>query len=107
MVKYKVVLLPQALKGLREITEYVRRRDSVSRATYVRKEIMKTVRSLDKMPEAHERLHAICTDQITYRRALQWSYRVIFTIDEERAIVFVADIDHGGDDPKKLLEKFK
>lgn len=107
MVKtYHVVLLPQARAGLKQITDYLRRTASDSVATKVRKSIMESVKKLSKMPNSHEKIEEISSEQIVYRRALQWSYRIIFTVHEEELRVLVVDIDHGADDPQKLIDKF-
>ena len=107
MVKtYRVVLLPQARASLRQITDYLRRTTSASVATKVRKSIMEAVRKLSAMPNSHQKIEEISTEQIVYRRALQWSYRIIFTVHEEELRVLVVDIDYGADDPQKLIDKF-
>lgn len=107
MVKaYRVVLLPQAVSSLRQITNYLRRTRSDQVARHVRKNIMDNIRKLSKMPYSHEVLHEISKGEITYRRSLQWSYRIIFTIYEDELRVEVVDIDHGADDPQKLIERF-
>ncbi len=107
MVKsYRVVILPQAVLGLRQITDYLRRKRSDEVAKHVRKNILAKIHKLSTMPYAHETIEEISTGEITYRRSLQWSYRIIFTIHEEELRVEVVDIDHGADDPEILLEKF-
>lgn len=107
MVKaYRVVLLPQAVTSLRQITNYLRRAQSDQVAKHVLKNIMDNIRKLSSMPYSHEVLHEISKGEITYRRSLQWSYRIIFTIYEEELRVEVVDIDHGADDPQQLIERF-
>jgi hypothetical protein len=47
MVKtYQVVLLPQAVKSLKQITDYLRRKESDQVATYVRKHILANIKQL-------------------------------------------------------------
>ncbi|MGB3547580.1 MAG: type II toxin-antitoxin system RelE/ParE family toxin [Saprospiraceae bacterium] len=104
--KYRVIIIPEALESLRKITDYVRRKSSKERSKYVLREIMKSVKSLTTFPEAHERVHDICTENITYRRVLQWDYRVIYTIEEEWVRVIIVEIVHGANDPSKLIDKF-
>jgi plasmid stabilization system protein ParE len=107
MVKtYQVVLLPQAVKSLREITDYLRRKESDQVATYVRKNILVNIKKLSNMPHKHEVLHEISQGKITYRRSLQWSYRIIFTIFEEELRVEVVDVDHTATDLAALKERF-
>jgi plasmid stabilization system protein ParE len=104
--KYHVVLLPQAVYSLRQITDFLRRRRSEEVAKYVRKNILDKIRKLSKLPHTHEVVEEISKGTITYHRSLQWSYRIIFTIYEDELRVEVVDIDHGADDPQILLEKF-
>jgi plasmid stabilization system protein ParE len=107
MVKtYQVVMLPQAVTSLRQITDYLRRTRSDQVAKYVRKNIMDNIRKLSNMPYSHEVLHEISQGDVTYRRSLEWSYRIIFSIYEEELQVEVVDIDHGAEDPQKLIERF-
>ncbi|NET38245.1 MAG: type II toxin-antitoxin system RelE/ParE family toxin [Cyanothece sp. SIO1E1] len=39
---------------------------------------------------------------ITYRRVLKWSYRIIYTIEEEDLLVIVVEIDHSNRNPVEL-----
>ena len=66
--KYKVQILPQAREGLRQQMAYIRRRASDSQAKKIRKAILEAVRSLEALPESHERLHEIGDEQTIYRR---------------------------------------
>ena len=71
MVKtYQVVLLPQAVKSLKEITDYLRRKESDQVATYVRKNILANIKKLSKVPYKHEVLQEISQGEIIYRRSL-------------------------------------
>lgn len=104
---YRIVLLPQAVKNLRQITDYLRRAESDQVAKYVRKNIIDNIRQLSNMPHKHEILHEISQGEIIYRRSLQWSYRIIFTVFEEELRVEVVDIDHTATDPEALKKRFK
>jgi hypothetical protein len=44
---------------------------------------MEKIRKLSTAPYSHEVFHEISKGDITYRRSLQWSYRIIFAIYEE------------------------
>jgi plasmid stabilization system protein ParE len=105
-MKYQVVVLPEAVRSLQKITDYLRRNQSEDVAKYVQKNIMHNIRKLSHMPYSHEVLHEISQGKISYRRSLQWSYRIIFTIYEEELRVEVVDIDHTAIDPEVLKERF-
>jgi plasmid stabilization system protein ParE len=104
--KYKVKVLPQAQKGLKDQVAYVRRRSSDKQARKVRSAILETVKSLALLPESHEKMHELSDDQVIYRRLFKWDYRIVFTVEEDIITVFVVDIDHVADDPQKLLDRF-
>ena len=106
MKKYQVQILPQARQGIRQLMAYIRRRESDARARSVRKAILEKIRSLDSLPESHEKLHEICDEQTVYRRVFQWDFRIIFQIVDDELRVLVVDVDYGPDDPQKLLERF-
>ncbi len=99
-------MLPQARASLRQITNYLHRTTSDSTATKVRRNILAAIKKLAVMPNSHQVLEDISSDQIVYRRTLQWSYRIILTVHEEELRVLVVDIDHGAEDPQKLIDKF-
>lgn len=44
------------------------------------------------------------TSNTVYRRVLKWSYRIIFTIEEEELRVLVVRVDHEKSDPVKLQD---
>ena len=105
--KYQVVLLPEAVKSLKKITDYLRCNESDEVAKYVRKNIIDNIRKLSHMPYSHEVLHEISQGEKTYRRSLQWAYRLIFTVYEDELRVEVVDVDHTAIDPEVLKERFR
>ena len=54
------------------------------------------------MPERNGLLNGVDNLAITYRRVLKWSYRIIYTIEEEELTVIVVEIDHSRRNPKEL-----
>jgi len=54
------------------------------------------------MPTKNSILQGIDDEHIIYRRVLKWSYRIIYTIEEDKLMVVVVEIDHARSDPKKL-----
>jgi mRNA-degrading endonuclease RelE of RelBE toxin-antitoxin system len=55
------------------------------------------------MPESRGLLQD-ATSNTVYRRVLKWSYRIIFTIEEEELRVLVVRVDHEKSDPVKLQD---
>lgn len=77
MVTYKVVVTPMAQNSLRRISDRIKEEASAEVAAKVRRAIGKTIKSLTRFPESHEKEHYLCEDQQIYRRVLQWDYRII------------------------------
>lgn len=105
--KYKVILTPRAQSSLRRITNYLRETASNAVAQKVRKGILETVKSLKTFPYSHEVIEEMSTEQVIYRKVLKWSYKIVFTIQEEELEVIVFQIYHGAQGPdevKKLMD---
>lgn len=102
MKKYKIVLLPQAQMGINDIVDYLREEASENVAKKVKKEILATIRKLEIFPASHSKVLELSDERTIYRRILVYSYRIIFTIQEDVLKVLIVDIDHGARDPKKL-----
>ena len=103
---YQVITTPPANRSLEDIVDYLRRTASDETALYVRNGILETIKKLRTMPDANGIQHNISTEEITYRRIIKWSYRIIFTIDEGEATVYVLLIDHTKRDPERLKRIF-
>jgi len=88
------------------IIDYVRDDASDATARKVRDGIHEAIEKVRRMPEAHSILHFISNKEMTYRRFLQWSYRVIYYIDESTKTVFVVEIDHSRRNPETLKKIF-
>jgi plasmid stabilization system protein ParE len=101
--KYRVVVSQEARESLRSITDYVRRRESDSRARYVRDELLKAVDRLVTLPNSHPELRVSKTN-ITYRYLSKWKYKIIFTVQEDKDRVVVVRLYHDRQSMKKLEE---
>ncbi|MCB0586997.1 MAG: type II toxin-antitoxin system RelE/ParE family toxin [Phaeodactylibacter sp.] len=99
---YQVVVTSQAEKSLGVIVSYLMETASYEVAERVRAGIIEEIRGLSAMPQRHGLLQGVDDLLITYRRVLKWSYRIIFTVEEETFLVLVVDIDHGKRNPEEL-----
>lgn len=63
MVTYKVVVTPMAQNSLRRISDRIKEEVSAEVAAKVRRAIGKTIKSLARFPESHEKEHYLCDDQ--------------------------------------------
>ena len=89
---YKVVVTARAEASLERIVEYLILNTSYEQAEKVRDAIEEAIASLAERPEANGLLRGNTDPQIVYRRVLVWSYRIIFTIEENELIVLVVEI---------------
>lgn len=106
MVKYKVTVSDEAKASLQKIYYWLRENESLTTARKVRDGILDTIDSLAAMPQRHGIAREIDNDQIVYRRVLKWSYKIVFTIDEDEIEVLVVDIVHSKQHPQRLHDKF-
>lgn len=99
---YQVVVTDRAKESLRKIVKQVGKRASKEIAQKVKDGILNEITSLNYMPTKNSILQGIDDEHIVYRRVLKWSYRIIYTIEEDKMMVIVVEIDHARSDPKKL-----
>lgn len=99
---YRIVISQRADDSLRSITQYLIATASETIAEKVRSGIMEEIRKLSGMPSKNPPLQLNSDLLITYRRVLKWSYRIIYTIEEEDLIVIIVEIDHASRNPQEL-----
>lgn len=105
--RYEVVITSRAEKSLEQIVLYLEEEVSFETADRVRKGLLKAIEGLEKNPTSNGIVQEISDEEITYRRVIKWSYRIIYTIEDAVKIVFVLDVDHARRDPNKLKDSFK
>jgi plasmid stabilization system protein ParE len=98
---YQVVLTPGVQGDIRSIYDYLLENASYQTAERVKAGIEEEIVKLAQMPESRGLLRGT-TSETVYRRVLKWSYRIIFTIEEEQLRVLVVRIDHAKSDPDRL-----
>ena len=98
---YQVVLTPGAQADIKNIYDYLLENASYQTAERVKAGIEEEIAKLAQMPESRGLLRGT-TSKTVYRRVLKWSYRIIFTIEEEELRVLVVRIDHTKSDPARL-----
>lgn len=98
---YQVVVTPRADESLNSIVGYLRDTASDIVAEKVRVGILTEMKKLASMPHKNPLLRGTDNLLITYRRVLKWSYRIIYTIEED-LMVLVVEIDHSNRNPAEL-----
>ena len=107
MVMYKVKLTNEAKTCLNEIHNWLKETESGSVANKVKSGILTTIRGLVTMPHRHGVYHEISKDQVIYRKALKWSYKIVYLINEEDIEVIVVSIIHSKIDPQTIESQFE
>lgn len=98
---YQVVLTPGAQADIKSIYDYLLEKASYQTAERVRSGIEEEIVKLAQMPESRGLLRGTKSKAV-YRRVLKWSYRMIFTIEENEQRVLVVRIDHAKSGPARL-----
>ncbi len=104
--KYRVIITPEVREGSQNIVEYLEENASFAIADKVRKSLLNVIADLSKMPHRHSIVRQISDEKVTYRRVLQWNYRMIFVINEDKIEVRVIDISSDRRNPS-YLEQIK
>ena len=99
---YRVIVSNPAQKRLKEIYDYLTENSSDTTAKKVRRSLLETTKSLEKMPQRRSILPGTENLNPPYRYAKKWSYKIIFRIIEPKKEVRVLDFFHEKQNPKKL-----
>ncbi len=105
--RYEVVITSRAEESLKQIVLYLDEKVSYETAERVRLGLLDAIEKLARHPESNGILQEISNPEVTYRRVIKWSYRIIYIIEEGAKIIFVLDIDHTRKNPKHLKEAFR
>jgi len=106
MVNYQVLVSKEARDNLQAIYEWLVENESTATAQKVRDGLLDAIIDLATMPHKHSIVQEIQHDTIVYRRVLKWSYKIIFTIEEDAIQVLVVDVVHTKQNPQRLQDKF-
>lgn len=100
---YQVVLSKGAQRDLRSIYDYLLVNVSYETAERVREGLELEIAKLSELPESRGLLQGH-NSKIAYRRVLKWSYRIIFSIAEQQAVVEVVRVDYSRMDPVNMKD---
>jgi plasmid stabilization system protein ParE len=99
---YRVIVSNPAQKRLKAIFAYLSENSSIETAKKVRKSLLETAKSLEKMPQRRSILPGTEDLNPPYRYAKKWSYKIVFKIIESKKEVRVLDFFHEKQNPAKL-----
>jgi len=94
----KIIWSAPAKRSLLEIMDYIKNRDSLSKARYVRDEIIKTVENTAIFPLKHPIDTIINNSDIRF--TLKWSYKIVFRITKNS--IQILEIFHTRQNPDNL-----
>lgn len=98
---YQVVLSKGAQQDLLTIYDYLFENVSYETAEYVKAGLEAEIEALAQAPSSRGLLRGH-KSTVAYRRVLKWSYRIIFSIEENQLMVEVVTIDSTRMNPSKL-----
>ena len=107
MVQYKVITVAQALDQLKSILEYIIERDSIGKAQIAHDGIIKTIESLKTMPYRNSVYRTVKKTKKTYRFVPQWSYNIIYRIEDDPPVVNVVTIANASQSSKEIEKYLK
>lgn len=103
-----MIITPRAEASLERIIDYLIDNVSFETAERVRKKLLEAIYALGEMLTANPIAKGITSKKnITYRRVLAMSYRIIYTIEEDKLQVLVVEIHHTKRDPKVINESLE
>lgn len=104
---YKVVITPRAEASLEKIIDYLVEKVSFETAEYVKEKLIGAIYALQDMPTRNAPAREIVSKaNLTYRRALSMSYRIVYRIEENQLLVLVVEIYHSKQGNPEIFEGF-
>lgn len=94
--KYKVIITPTAFKEINRIYDYLLTDLYAETAAEDLMKLVETeVQNLKQSPRIHTEIEKFDELDRRYRRIVLKKYIILYTIDEENSIVYVAHMYHG------------
>lgn len=88
-----------AKNSLMDIADYIKR-ESPQNAQKVVQKIRETARKITQQPDAYPIMHEISTEDMIYRYALCYKYKIIFRV--KVWYILIIDIFHSSRNPENL-----
>ncbi len=103
MKTFRVIVSNQAKHSLNEIIGYIKN-DSERAASYVRKTLIKLIKSLNTSPERFSKEPLLSDKPGNYRSVCKWHFKIIYRCSSSEVIV--VDIIHTSRNPE-IFENIK
>ena len=95
--KLKVIWNNEAKYALRNIYNYIKKRESAETAKKVRDEIVASAKNLNVFPKKFAEDPYLKDEPGNYRFKVIWSYKIIYEVTPE--VIMVLDVFHTSRDP--------
>lgn len=99
--KYRVVLVKNAIKTLKEIYDYYQGHSSSGLARKIRNALLEESKTLSSFPDSKAKLPAKKQVLPPFRYTKKWSFKIIFQVFENDNTVVVLDFLHDKENPEK------
>ena len=95
--KYKVIITPTAYREINRIYDYISEDLYAEKAAKdLMQKIEDEVQKLKYAPEIHTKIEKFDELKRQYRRIVVKNYIILYTVDNEKEVVYVAHIYYGG-----------
>ncbi len=102
-VKVNIIWSNKSKQSLIDIMNYIKNRDSLAKAKYVKNEIIKTVENASLFPYKHP-IEPIFNNT-DVRFTVKWNFKIVFKINDKS--LQVLEIFHTSRHPEKLYDADK
>lgn len=95
--KYEVIITPTAYKEINKIYEYISENLYAKKAAKdLMRKVEEVVQNLKYAPKIHTIIEKFDEEKREYRRIVIKNFIILYTIDEEKEIVYVTHMYYGG-----------
>lgn len=104
---FKVIFGQQARQDLKDISDYHQKNASSAVAKNVRKEIIDSAKKLKTFPQRKPILEGTEDREPPVRYTKKWSFKILFSIFEDKKQVDILRIKHDKELPEKTIKSVK
>lgn len=103
-MKYKVQLTAEFLEEIDDICYYISKKLKVKNASNrLRKRVIDSILLLEESPQIYMEISKVGREEKRYRRIVINNYIVLYTIDENDKVIYIAHIYYSGRNYLRLL----
>lgn len=84
--QYRVIMPRTAKQSLRDIVEYIKK-DSPTAASIVRKGLIESAKSLEKLPERFAAETYLSGKKGNYRSLTRWHFKIVYKVLDDKVVI--------------------